>query len=109
MTDFLKEASARASRPSLVQALMTRTNAKWDEDARFMTDLGTRSECLSHVFLHFLIAIMFPTLVLEERKHNPIEKKDLLNIMLYSKDPKTGEGLPDDAIMKNVRVSCAVP
>ncbi|KAE9403346.1 cytochrome P450 [Gymnopus androsaceus JB14] len=55
MTDFLKECSDRNSRPAIMQALMSKTTAKWDEDAKFMTD-----------------------------------------------DPKTGEGLPDDAIMKNV-------
>jgi len=42
--------------------------------------------------------------VLEDRKANPIEKKDLLNVMLYGKDPKTGQGLSDDAIMRNVRL-----
>ncbi|KAE9393363.1 cytochrome P450 [Gymnopus androsaceus JB14] len=82
MTDFLKECSARISRPAIIQALMTKTTAKWEEDTKFMTDIGNR--------------------ILEERKKNPVEKKDLLNTMLYSKDPKTGEGLPDDAIMKNL-------
>ncbi|KAJ3826077.1 fatty acid hydroxylase [Lentinula raphanica] len=82
MTDFLKECYIRSTRPRLVQALMTGTTAKWENDAKFMTDVATR--------------------ILNERRENAIEKKDLLNTMLYSKDPKTGQGLPDDAIVKNL-------
>lgn len=41
-------------------------------------------------------------LVLQNRRKHPIDKDDLLNAMLLQKDPKTGEGLPDDAIVKNV-------
>lgn len=43
-------------------------------------------------------------LVIADRKQNPIEKKDLLNTMLYSKDPKTGESLSDENIRNNVRI-----
>ncbi|KAF5387254.1 hypothetical protein D9757_006892 [Collybiopsis confluens] len=82
MTNFLKESYIRANRPSLIQALMSGANAKWEEDARFMTNVATR--------------------ILQERRENPIEKKDLLNTMLYSKDPKSGQGLSDDAIVKNL-------
>ncbi|KAJ3737687.1 fatty acid hydroxylase [Lentinula guzmanii] len=82
MTDFLKECYIRSTRPSLVQALMTGATAKWETDAKFMTDVATR--------------------ILNERRENPIDKKDLLNTMLYSKDPKTGQGLSDDAIAKNL-------
>ena len=35
---------------------------------------------------------------------NPTDKKDLLNSMLFGKDPVTGEGLSDDNIRNNVRV-----
>ncbi|KIK61041.1 hypothetical protein GYMLUDRAFT_43136 [Collybiopsis luxurians FD-317 M1] len=82
MTDFLKECFIRATRPSIVQALMSGATAKWEEDAKFMTDVATH--------------------ILNERRENPIEKKDLLNTMLYSTDPKTGQGLSDDAIVKNL-------
>lgn len=44
MTDFLKESGARANRPSVVQALMTGTNAKYAEDIKYMADLGNRSK-----------------------------------------------------------------
>ncbi|TFK52531.1 bifunctional P-450/NADPH-P450 reductase [Heliocybe sulcata] len=82
MTDFLKECNARANRPSIVQALMTSTTAKWEADRKLMIDVS--SEIVKH------------------RRHHPIEKKDLLNTMLYGRDPKTGQGLDDDAITKNV-------
>ncbi|KAF9075533.1 fatty acid hydroxylase [Rhodocollybia butyracea] len=82
MTDFLKECFARSARPSFVQALMSGATTKWEADSQFMTDIATR--------------------ILQERRDNPIEKKDLLNTMLYSKDHKTGQGLPDDAIVKNL-------
>ena len=36
------------------------------------------------------------------RRKNPSDKKDLLNAMLKGKDPKTGEGLNDDVIIKNM-------
>lgn len=41
--------------------------------------------------------------VIAERRRNPTDKKDLLNIMLFSKDPKTGESLSDVNIRNNVR------
>jgi cytochrome P450 / NADPH-cytochrome P450 reductase len=46
---------------------------------------------------------MLSDIVINERRANPIEKKDLLNTMLLSVDPKTGQRLSDDAIIKNVR------
>ena len=42
-------------------------------------------------------------LVIADRKQNPIEKKDFLNTMLYSKDRKTGELRSDETIRNNVR------
>ncbi|KAK7438635.1 hypothetical protein VKT23_017968 [Stygiomarasmius scandens] len=82
MTDFLKECFLRASRPSIVQAMMPGSTAKFEADRQFMTSVAER--------------------ILNERRANPIDKKDLLNTMLLSKDPKTGQSLPDDAIIKNL-------
>ncbi|THU98682.1 cytochrome P450 [Dendrothele bispora CBS 962.96] len=82
MTDFLKECFLRASRPSIVQAMMPGATAKFEEDKKFMTSVAER--------------------ILNERRENPIDKKDLLNTMLLSKDPKTGQGLPDEAIINNL-------
>lgn len=40
--------------------------------------------------------------VIDNRRANPVDKKDLLNSMLYGKDPKTGQGLSDENIMNNM-------
>jgi cytochrome P450/NADPH-cytochrome P450 reductase len=42
--------------------------------------------------------------VLAARKANPIHKNDLLDKMLNGRDPKTGQGLPDDNIVSNVGI-----
>lgn len=41
--------------------------------------------------------------VIDRRKANPVDKKDLLSLMLEGKDPKTGESLPEKNVMHNVR------
>lgn len=46
---------------------------------------------------------MLLAVVLEKRRSHPVDKNDLLNVMILQKDPKTGESLSDDAIVKNVR------
>lgn len=40
--------------------------------------------------------------LMDARRKNPSDKKDLLNAMMKGKDPKTGEGLDDDTIIKNM-------
>lgn len=40
--------------------------------------------------------------VIDRRRANPSDKKDLLNAMLFGKDPKTGERLTDESIMNNM-------
>ncbi|THU85308.1 fatty acid hydroxylase [Dendrothele bispora CBS 962.96] len=82
MVEYLKECFARATRPSIVQAMMPGASAKFQENKEFMTSVGNK--------------------IIEERKANPIEKKDLLNIMLFGVDPKTGQRLSEDTIMRNL-------
>ncbi|KAL0564092.1 hypothetical protein V5O48_017963 [Marasmius crinis-equi] len=82
MVDALKECFQRTQRPTVVQALMSGTNAKFQEDIRLMQELAHS--------------------ILKHRQENPVEKKDLLNSMLFGKDPKTGEGLSDDSIANNL-------
>jgi len=43
MTDFLKECFLRASRPSIVQAMMPGATAKFEADRQFMTSVAERS------------------------------------------------------------------
>ena len=47
--------------------------------------------------------------VITERKENPQDKKDLLNVMLDGKDPVTKKGLPVENIRNNVRVPVHLP
>ncbi|KAK1223348.1 hypothetical protein PQX77_013780 [Marasmius sp. AFHP31] len=82
MVDVLKECFLRTRRPSIIQGLMSGTNAKFEEDINFMKEIAYK--------------------IVENRKENPIEKKDLLNAMLFGKDPKSGEGLSDEAIVNNL-------
>lgn len=41
--------------------------------------------------------------LLEARRANPSDKKDLLNAMINAKDPKTGEQLSDVVIIRNMQ------
>ena len=40
--------------------------------------------------------------VLDKRRRQPIEKQDLLNVMLNNNDSKTGESMSDKSIINNV-------
>ena len=40
-----------------------------------------------------------------DRKEHPIGRKDLLDTMLNAKDVQTGQGLSDETITRNVRLS----
>ncbi|KAF8755308.1 cytochrome P450 [Rhizoctonia solani] len=60
--------------------------------SEFLTESGTRTlkpaDTLSQL----------ATEIIEDRKKNPIEKKDLLNAMLLGRDPQTGQGLSEENI-----------
>ena len=40
--------------------------------------------------------------IIDRRRNNPERKKDLVNAMLYGKDPKTGENMSDASIIDNM-------
>lgn len=40
--------------------------------------------------------------LIEHRRSNPVEKKDLLNAMLFGRDPKTKERLTDESVVNNM-------
>ncbi|KAK0195936.1 fatty acid hydroxylase [Armillaria mellea] len=82
MVDFLKESFVRSKRPHLVQALMHSATAKYESDQQTM-----------HALANSIVA---------DRKQNPIDKKDLLDLMLNAKDPKTGQGLSEASISHNL-------
>ncbi|KAI0694739.1 bifunctional P-450/NADPH-P450 reductase [Earliella scabrosa] len=82
MADFLIESGRRANRPSLVQAMMRGTNAKYQEDQRIMNDLVEE--------------------ILQDHRTHPPEKEDLVSVMLNGRDKETGLGLSDENIKYNL-------
>ncbi|KAI0354817.1 fatty acid hydroxylase [Trametes cingulata] len=82
MADFLIESGRRSNRPTIIQSMMTGTNAKYEEDQRIMGQLVNE--------------------ILEDRRANPPEKQDILTVMMNGRDKETGLGLSDDNIKHNL-------
>ncbi|KAJ6454873.1 cytochrome P450 [Mycena vitilis] len=82
MGDFLKECGRRAVRPGVVQAVMRGASAKYEADIKKMKGLADQ--------------------IVETRKAHPIPKHDLLDIMLNSRDPKTGQAMTGQSIAENL-------
>src|SRR6266498_4541482 len=82
MYDFFTEAGLRATRPAVQQYFMTASQRKFDDSIKVMREVARG--------------------LIEERRKNPVDKKDLLNAMLFGKDPKTGEKMTDENIINNM-------
>ncbi|EJD54178.1 cytochrome P450 [Auricularia subglabra TFB-10046 SS5] len=82
MGDFLIETDRRGRRPAIINYFMKATNEKYKADMKMMMDLARE--------------------IVEERRTNPVDKKDLLNAMLNGRDPKTGKQLTDKSIMEQM-------
>ncbi|KAJ7740485.1 fatty acid hydroxylase [Mycena maculata] len=82
MGDFLAESGARARRPCVLQAVMLGTSAKYEADIKTMRDLAEQ--------------------IVSTRKAHPIPKHDLLDTMLNSRDPKTGQAMSEESISQNL-------
>ncbi|KAJ7740466.1 fatty acid hydroxylase [Mycena maculata] len=82
MGDFLAESGARARRPRVLQAVMLGTSAKYEADIKTMRDLAEQ--------------------IVSTRKAHPIPKHDLLDTMLNSRDPKTGQAMSEESISQNL-------
>ncbi|KAJ7508252.1 fatty acid hydroxylase [Mycena galericulata] len=82
MGDFLAESGLRANRPRVLQAVMRGTTAKYEADIKKMRDLADQ--------------------IVATRKAHPIPKHDLLDTMLNSRDPKTGEAMTAESISQNL-------
>lgn len=81
MGDFLTESGNRPNR----------TMPTWfyrNEDAKYWKDIDTLRQTADEV--------------LQERKRNPSDRKDLLNAMLNGVDPKTGQHMNDTSITDNL-------
>jgi cytochrome P450/NADPH-cytochrome P450 reductase len=99
MFDFLKECFPRANRPGLVQLMMRSANAKFKKDIKFMKDLAEQGKIDGRSCYTYNIFF----LVLSSRRAHPTDKNDILNKMIFGKDPETGQGLSDENIINNVR------
>ncbi|KAJ6598272.1 cytochrome P450 [Mycena vulgaris] len=82
MGDFLAESGLRAYRPRVLQAVMRGTTAKYELDIKKMRDLADQ--------------------IVAARKARPILKHDLLDTMLNSRDPKTGQVMTAESIAHNL-------
>lgn len=83
MVGFLSGSGARARRPGFApEMLYSKANQEYQSDI----------DELQKVALDLL----------KERRENPSTKKDLLNAMINGKDPKTGEKLSEEAIVRNM-------
>ncbi|KAH0341842.1 putative P450 monooxygenase, partial [Aureobasidium melanogenum] len=83
MVGFLSGSGSRARRPGFApEMLYSKANQEYQNDI----------DELQKVALDLL----------KERRENPSTKKDLLNAMINGKDPKTGEKLSEEAIVRNM-------
>lgn len=82
MTNSLAASGKKASMPKLLHGLMWSTNAQQEIDRKLQQETAAK--------------------LVKHRRENPTDKKDLLNAMVYGKDPKTGECMRDGLIISNM-------
>jgi cytochrome P450/NADPH-cytochrome P450 reductase len=82
MTGLLSGSGNRARRPGLLNNLPTNENAKYWNDITYLRNLSQE--------------------LIDARKNNPIDKKDLLNALILGRDPQTGKGMTDSSIIDNM-------
>lgn len=82
MVGFLLEAGRRQRRTALEKFMNREPERQFEKDIEMMKQVA--QEVINH------------------RRANPSEKKDLLNALLFGKDPKTGERMTDESIMNNM-------
>ncbi|EAW09509.1 bifunctional cytochrome P450/NADPH--P450 reductase [Aspergillus clavatus NRRL 1] len=82
MVGLLQGSGDRARRPALLNNLPTSENAKYWSDIEFLRKLAQE--------------------LVDNRRQNPEDKKDLLNSLILGRDPKSGQGLSDSSIIDNM-------
>ncbi|KAH9870830.1 hypothetical protein IAQ61_006309 [Plenodomus lingam] len=82
MSDFLKTSGDRARRDPITQMFYRAETQKYWDDIALLRKTSLE--------------------VIQNRKDNPNDKKDLLNGMLKGVDPKTGEKMSDENIIDNM-------
>ena len=82
MVGFLSESGKRAQRSAVVTSLMKGKEKKFRADVEYMDQVAR--ELVTH------------------RIENPTEKQDLLNAMIKTADPQSGDRMRDELIMANM-------
>ena len=82
MVRFLVESGARARKTKLEALIWREPERQYWKDIEYM-----KSVCNE---------------LIEHRRANPVDKKDLLNAMLFGRDPKTKERLTDESVVNNM-------
>jgi cytochrome P450/NADPH-cytochrome P450 reductase len=82
MVGFLLESGRRTRRMRIEAFLNPQYQRQYDQDIALMRNVAAE--------------------VVAYRRANPVDKKDLLNAILFGKDPQTGERLTDESIMNNM-------
>lgn len=83
MNSFLKESGLRALRPALLTDYVYRKQTqKYFEDIELMRDIA-RS-------------------VVQRRRASSCRKRDLVDAMIYEKDPVTEKNLPEESVIDNM-------
>jgi cytochrome P450 / NADPH-cytochrome P450 reductase len=83
MNNTLASRSNQAQLSYLITKWLPSTNEQLEKDAKFQKDVGDQ--------------------VVQHRRDNPTEKNDLLNALIYGKDPKTGQTMRDELIAANMQ------
>jgi cytochrome P450/NADPH-cytochrome P450 reductase len=82
MTTFLSIGASRSRRAAIMAPFYRAEDAEFFESIEYMRNLSRE--------------------LVQQRRDNPKESKDLLNAMVNGKDPKTGETLSEDSIIDNM-------
>jgi cytochrome P450/NADPH-cytochrome P450 reductase len=82
MVGLLSVSGHRALKPALLNNLPTSENNKYWSDIEYLRNLSKE--------------------LVDSRKENPVDKKDLLNALILGRDPQTGRGMTDDSIVDNM-------
>ncbi|KAI0763547.1 cytochrome P450 [Trametes elegans] len=82
MADFLLESTKRGARSAVVQNMLVAENAKYEEDQKTLFSVADD--------------------ILAQRRENPTDKQDILNVLMYGRDKETGLGLPEKTVQYNL-------
>ena len=82
MVGVLAESDARQRRPNFTRFMYIEQEQQYQKDIETIQSISKE--------------------MLESRRRNPTDRKDLLNALMFNKDPKTGERLGDDSIIRNM-------